>query len=571
MTNQNRQENPSMELPSEVDMLVFGSGAAGLTAALVGAAKGLSVLVCEKDPTIGGTTATSGGTAWIPGAKNIARAGHKSDPVDARRYLQHELGHKFSAPHIDAFLQSGPEAIEWLENNSEVVFDHALNPDYHADAPYGSTTGHAITARAFDGRQLGDDFYRISAPRKVFMVLGGLMVGRREIPIMLRPFASPARLFEVTALILRHFLSRLTHKRGTRLLIGNALVARYFVSLRRLGVPIHTSTPLQSLVHENGRAVGAVVTHKGQEVTIRARHAVVLACGGTPHNQKLLKDISGWPHPPHLSMANPSNTGDGIQSALGIGAVADRTIENPGFWSPASVRRKGSQDILWVHGHMDRGKPGFLAVDWSGRRFTNEAESYHDVVMAMIRHGATPAWFICDHGFIRKFGLGLVRPLISPLWPFIRDGYLVRGTTIAELATKIGVPAHALEATIKQYNTSAETGVDEFGRGTKALNTFNGDPDVKPNPCLAPVVKGPFYAIKAVPATIGTTVGLATDPDARVLDEAGKPIDGLYACGNDMAAVMRGFYPGPGTTIGPAIAFAYRAAQHAAAKSASIA
>lgn len=551
----------------EVDVLVLGSGGAGLTAALVCATEGLKVLVCEKSAKAGGTTATSGGSLWVPGAPQVLQATPEVDGFRARQYLSRELGAWLRQDMLDAFLESSPEAIEFLDSRSEVKLAHATNPDYHADAPFGSATGHAITAVPFDARLLGADFARLRPPRDIFMVLGGMMVGRREIPILLRPFSSLANFRRTLGLLLRHARDRLRYPRGTRLLIGNALIARYLYSLQQLRVPIHYETRLLELVREGNRIIGAMVQEHDRRRFIRARRGVFLATGGISHNRALLQGLApAWPH--DLSMVDENDTGDGVAIARKAGAACDTEVVSPAYWSPGSLHhRPDGRSTLWIHGHMDRGKPGLLAVNQSGLRFVNEADSYHDFVLAMFadQDGKRniPAYLVCDHKFIRQYGLGLVRPVISRIGPFVRDGYLHKADTLEALAQQIGVDPQALRSTVDTYNDDARTGVDTlFGRGSRVLNRFNGDSDNKPNPCMSPMVNAPFYALQIWPCTIGSTLGLATDADARVRDEQGHIIEGLYACGNDMTSVFRGFYPGPGATLGAAVVFAYRAARH---------
>lgn len=560
-------ENQHGNDEDQADVLVFGTGAAGLTAALVAASKGLDVRIFEKSAFAGGTTATSGGSLWVPGAEPI-RARTPDVTVDqARQYLLGEMGEWVRHDLLEAFLSASPEAIDYLATHSEVRFAHATNPDYHADQPFGSATGHAITALPFDGRRLGADFARLKPPRDVFMVMGGLMVGRREIPMLLRPFSSFANFRRTTGLILKHAWERLRYPRGMRLLIGNALIARYMYSLRQRQVPIVYETRLVDLFQENGRVAGAIVEHDGRKRLVRARHGVVLATGGIAHSKPLRVELMGrYPH--EHSMADEGCTGDGLTAARRIGAALDAAVSNPGYWSPGSVRRRpDGSEILWIHGHMDRGKPGLMAVDASGRRFVNEADSYHDFVMAMFDgpsgEPVKPAYLICDHRFIRKYGMGLVRPLISRIGAFVRDGYLTRSRTIEGLAKQAGIDPAALRETVATYNADARKGVDsQFGRGSRILNRHNGDPEHGPNPCMRPIEHGPFYALPVWPCTIGTTIGLATDIDGRVLDADNTPLPGLYACGNDISSVFRGFYPGPGATLGAAVVFAYRAARH---------
>jgi len=559
---------------AQADVLVFGTGAAGLTAALVAVAEGLAVRVFEKSAFAGGTTATSGGSLWVPGAAPVLRNTPEVGTDLARRYLLGELGEWVRHDLLEAFLDTAPEVIDYLERHSEVRFAHATNPDYHADQPFGSATGHAITAVPFDARLLGPDFPRLKPPRDVFMVLGGMMVGRREIPMLVRPFSSFASFRRTIGLLARHACDRLRYPRGTRLLIGNALIARYMYSLRQRHVPIEYETRLIDLHLENGRVAGAVVEQGGRRRLIRARRGVVLATGGVPHSMALRAELMPG-HPHEYSMADEGDTGDGVSAARRAGAAVDRAVSNPAYWSPASVRRRpDGRQILWIHGHMDRGKPGLMAVGASGRRFVNEADSYHDFVLAMFggdgRAPTLPAYLICDHRFIRNYGLGLVRPKISRIGPFVRDGYLVRADTIEALARRVGIDPQALRDTVEAYNADARTGVDcGFGRGGRTLNRFNGDPEQRPNPCMAPIEHPPYYALEVRPCTIGTAIGLAADADARVLDEHGQALEGLYACGNDVSSVFRGFYPGPGATLGAAVVFAYRAARHLAASDSS--
>lgn len=551
----------------EADLLVFGSGAAGMTAALVGAQEGLNVVLCEKSSQLGGTTATSGGSLWIPGASPILRNGRAESTDEVRRYLQGELGEHIRWDLMDAFLTAGPAAIDYLEQHTDLRFEHLQNPDYHSDRPGGSAFGRAITARPFDGRLLGPDFELLLPPRSVFMVLGGMMVYRREIQTLLWPFSSFSTFGHAIRVLTLHALARLRYPRGTRLLIGNALIGRFLLSLRKKGVAIWVNAPLVELVRDGAQVDGAIVEVNGVQKRVRARRGVVLATGGISNNKSLQEELMR--NFPHLhSLVSEGNTGDGLITSRAIGAAVDENVSNPGFWSPASIL-KGTEgrETVWVHGHMDRGKPGLIAVNSGGRRFVNEAASYHDFVMAMFRSQqevpAIPAHLICDHRFIRKYGLGLIRPLYPRLQPYIAAGYLIAGDTVEDLARQIGIEPANLMETIAEHNRDAKVGVDKaFGRGSTAFNRFNGDPENKPNPCMRPITKPPFYAMAVYPCTLGTTVGIRTDKDARVLDATEAPIPGLYACGNDMSSVMRGFYPAPGITLGPAVVFAYRAIIH---------
>jgi 3-oxosteroid 1-dehydrogenase len=554
----------------EVDLLVIGAGAAGMTAALVGSLEGLRTVLCEKTDMVGGTTSTSGGTTWVPGTSQSVKAGVPDSAADAARFLASVVGPRGGDAQRAAFLDAGPKALDYLEAKTDVHFVAAqAHPDYIANRPWAAYGGRALGPAPFDGRKLGADFGRVRPPRPEFMVLGGMMLNRTDIPFLLHPFRSPKAFFHVARMLARHGIDRLRHKRGTNLLMGNALVARLLYSLRKRRVPILFETALADLVREDGRVVGAVLDGKDGRKAIRARAGVVLATGGVAWNKELRARLFPGPAWPR-SLAPETNTGDGIATALRAGAALDDGHDSPGLWMPCSVlRREDGTESVWPHIILDRSKPGLIAVNGAGRRFVNESDSYHDFCMAMLRSNETvpsvPAHLICDRGFIRDYGIGLVHPGTKRLEPFIKAGYLIEADTLRGLAEKIGADSTAFEKTVTDHNRYAGTGVDEeFGRGTSDLNRINGDPANKPNPCMRPIGPGPYYTVAVWPADLAGSAGLRGDEDGRVLDEGGAPIEGLYACGNDMASIFRGTYPGPGTTLGPAVVFAWRAAMHAA-------
>ncbi len=555
----------------EVDVLVFGSGCGGMTAALVAANEGLDVMLCEKAAQLGGTTAISGGAIWVPGTTQSGRAGAPDSVDAAREYLKGELK-EFDVPALrEAFLKTGAEAVDYLERHTEVKF-RAYNPypDYHAERPGGAAGGRALSPLPFDGRLLGADFKLVRPPMAEIAPLGGMMVGRDEIALLIRPLASIKAFTVSTRLLARHFVDRLRYARGTRLLLGNALVARLFSSLRARGAKVAVQAKLLELVREQDAVTGAVVDLGGKTQRIRARRGVVLATGGCASSAKwraqLLKNVV-VPH----SLADAGDTGDGLDAALAIGAVLDHKHSNPFFWMPASTYRWPSgRSVTYPH-IRDRPKPGLIAVNSSGQRFVNEANSYHDFVTAMFRSdrggSSIPAYLICDRRFVYEYGLGIIHPVWQRVRKFVRKGYLQSAPTLVELAGKIKVDRDAFLRSVDQHNAAAESGVDTaFGKGALALNKFNGDKRNTPNPCLRPISQGPFFALAVYPAPIGSSVGLHTDVNGQVLDGQGRTIKGLYAAGNDMSSMMRGFYPGPGITLGPALVFAYRTAMHIAGK-----
>jgi 3-oxosteroid 1-dehydrogenase len=550
-----------MKWDREVDVLIFGAGMAGMTAALIASLEGLDVLLCEKTDQVGGTTATSAGTVWIPGSSQAMRDGVPDSVHDARRFLEVEIGPR-ALEQREAFLSAGPAALDYLEARTEVKFTApAMHPDYHSNQPGRALAGRALASLPFDGRLLGNDFDRVRAPIAPFMVLGGMMVGKTDIPYLLKPFGSIANFIAASKLLLRHAADRLRFRRGTRLVMGNALVARLFYSVRRRGVPIAYGAKLVELVKSNGHVEGAVVDIGETRQTIRARCAVILATGGFGANIEMLKQYTvGAPVEHTTAFAGAS--GDGLMAARSAGGAVDDKHISPAFYFPSSV--KG--EVNFPHILLDRAKPGLIAVNKEGRRFVNESDSYHDFVEAMFRANAAspsvPAWLICDRSVIRDYGIGLVHPGAGrrAIERYVAEGYLHRAETLMELAAQIGVDGKNLVRTVQEHNRYAASGVDEaFGKGGTEYNQFNGDPANKPNPCLRPIERAPFFAVAVYPSTMGTCVGLATDGDARVLDERGKPIEGLYAVGNDMASLFRGVYVGPGITLGPALVFAYRA------------
>lgn len=541
-----------------------------MTAALVAKQEGLRVLLCEKTAMVGGITSTSGGTTWIPGNSQGARIGVADKVEDAQTFLDAVVGARGGDDSRRAFLDAGRKAIDYLEAHSDVTFEAArAHPDYIKNMPGAAYGGRALGPAAFDGRLLGPDFARVRPPRPDFLILGGMMITRADIPFLLAPFKSVAAFKHVAKLLARYGSDRLRHKRGTNLVMGNALAARLLYSLRRKNVPIRFETALTALVMEDGRVVGARFDTPSGPRAIGARRGVVLATGGIAWNKTLREKLFPKPTRAH-SLAPETNTGDGATAALGVGAKIDGAMDSPGLWMPCSIMKWADGRVsVYPHIILDRSKPGLIAVNASGRRFVNESDSYHDFVMAMLEADKTvpsvPAHLICDRSFIRDYGIGVIHPGTKDLTPFLKAGYLIEAPTLRDLAAKIGADPDAFEETVARHNRFAVSGVDEdFGRGSGDLNRINGDPNNAPNPCMRPIGPGPFYAVAVVPADLACSAGLAGDAQARVLDEDGAPIPGLYACGNDLASIFRGTYPGPGTTLGPAITFGYIAAMHAA-------
>jgi glycine/D-amino acid oxidase-like deaminating enzyme len=548
----------------EVDVLVVGAGAAGMTAALVSSLEGLDVLLCEKFDRVGGTTATSAGTIWVPGSRQSREAGFTDEIVDAERYLDAVIGAARDRRRA-AYFETGPQVVDYLDRRSEVKFaSYARHPDYLANRPGFTIGGRALAPLPFDGRLLGADFELVRPPIGEFMALGGMMIGRDDIEPLTRPFRSLAALRAATALLWRHATDRLRYRRGTRLLMGNALAARLFYSLRRNGVPIWLNASLQELTVVGGRVCGAVLLVEGKRRQVTARRGIVLATGGLGGSVDRLNEYVRPPLAHAVAFAGAA--GDGMRIARTVGASVEDDHASPAFWTPVS-------ETGWLEGGrgafphlvLDRAKPGLVAINAAGRRFIDEAASYHEFVIGMYRSHTTvptiPAWLVCDREFVEKYGLGRVPPGRRSRRAFIASGYLVEATSLAALADKIGVDAAGLQETVQQHNRFAETGEDqEFGKGSTEFDRHNGDPRRALNPCLGRIETPPYYAMAVYPSALGSSVGLRADHDGRALAATGEPIAGLFVCGNDMASIMRGHYPGPGITLGPALVFAYRAA-----------
>ncbi|MDO5604008.1 MAG: FAD-dependent oxidoreductase [Paracoccus sp. (in: a-proteobacteria)] len=550
---------------AEADLVVIGAGVAGMTTALIAAVRGLSVILCEKTAMVGGNSSTSGGTTWAPGTALSLDAGVPDRTEDAAQFLRHIVGNRGGEVLRAAFLESAPQAIAEIVATSHVRFTvPPAHPDYH-DGPGSAHGGRALAPVEFDGRRLGRDFARIRPPRDVFMGLGGMMVARGEIAALLSPFASLGNLKTTLRTVLRYGRDRLRYRRGTRLLMGNAMVGQLFLSLRERNVPIWFDSPLQEIITTDGRATGAVIATPCGPRRIRARKGVVMASGGIGWNRELRARF----FPPEVaptSQLPASISGDGIMAGQAAGGALDDGGDSAGLWMPCSVLRRGDGTAsVWPHILLDRAKPGLIAVGADGRRFVNESDSYHDFCMGMIRAGLHEAWLIVDRPFIRNYGLGLVLPGGRGLGRLLRQGYVVRGATLAALARATGVDAAGLAESVAANNRYAKSGTDaDFGRGASAMNRFNGDAAHQPNPCIGPISTGPFYAVRVVIMDLAGAGGLACDANGMVLDSDGRPIPGLYACGNDAATIFRGTYPGPGTTLGPAMVFGWRIASHAA-------
>ena len=548
----------------DCDLVVVGSGAAGLATAITARKRGLDVVVLEKEPVFGGTTALSGGVLWIP----LNPHGRKQNPKDTReavvRFLRHETGRFFDEAAVDAFIENGPRMVEFFERETAVRFVPTLYPDYHPDQPGGVDVGRSILA-PFDIRALGDDMARLKPPLETITFIGMMFnSSNADLKHFFRATKSLSSFLYVARRLATHVKELLLYRRGIQVTSGNALAARLAKSALDLGIPIHTNHAVTGLVVEHGEVTGVRMAGPAGERRITARRGVVLACGGFPHDVKRLAEA--YPHVArggeHLSPTPEGNTGDGLRMAEAAGGRVDLRFTDAAAWMPVSkVPLGGGRTGVFPH-LLDRYKPGVIGVLADGRRLTNESASYHDVGAALVRacegKAETAMWLVCDRTTLAKYGLGYVKPAPMPIGRFVRNGYLLKGDTLADLARAAGIDPAGLEATVRGYNPGAARGEDTaFGRGATSFNRYLADPDHRPNPCVAPVENGPFYAVKVVMGDLGTFDGLRTSVGGEVLRRDGSAIPGLYAVGNDRESVMGGNYPGAGITHGPNMTFAY--------------
>ncbi len=559
------------------DLVVVGAGGAGMAAALFAAMEGASVLLVERTEYVGGTTAWSAGTSWIPGSRHAAQVNPGDTLQDAARYLDNAVGERSSAAVRQAFLDNGRAAVDEVEQKSALQYrPYPKHPDYISDLGGSTLNGRALEPVPFDGRLLGELFALLRPPIPEFTVLGGMMVDRTDINHLLALTKSWASFKHALKIIGRHALDRLSHPRGTRLVMGNAHVARLLHSLaQHPQVTLALNTTVEHIVRGPHGAERVDVVSGGERRSVRVDKGLVLASGGfNRHPELRAQMLPGVPA--EWSPAAPGHTGQAHDLAKAVGAVYGQGGLSHAFWAPVSLRQRADgSTAVFPHFVMDRAKPGMVTVNARGERFLNESTSYHLFGLAMQEAHKTrpsiPAYLVCDAEALRKYGMGMVRPGGKGLAPFLADGYLTEGATLAELAGKLGMDARALQGSVAQINRFAETGVDpDFHRGETAYQQNLGDPAwTGKNPNIGPLAQAPFYAVRLYPGDIGAATGFATNEHAQVLDATGAPIGALYAVGNDMHSIMGGTYPAPGITIGPGLVFARIAARHALGRTAA--
>jgi 3-oxosteroid 1-dehydrogenase len=545
--------------PAEFDVVVAGSGAAGMTAALTAADLGLSVVVVEKAGTFGGSTARSGGGIWAPGNAVLRAAGVTDTPAQARAYLAHVAGADAPAALREAFVEHGPAMLDLVLARTPLRLAWVPGyADYYPEAPGGLASGRSVEPVPMDSRVLGGELARLARPYLPAPVpitqadYRWLSLGPRH----------PRAIRAGVRVAARAARGRVT---GHRMLsLGQALAAGLRAGLLRGGVPVWLDAPMTGLEVRDGRVTGVRVTRDGEPLTIRARRGVLIATGGFERNEEMRRRYQREPADPHWTTGALGNTGDGIRAGLDLGAATG--LMDDAWWGPSIALPGGPYFCL-----AERSLPGCILVNGAGQRFVNESAPYVDAVHAMYDQNTPenphiPAWLVFDQRYRDRYVFAGLPPGRALPRRWYAAGSVVRADDLAGLAQAAGVAADGLAKTVTRFNEFAAAGRDgEFGRGESAYDRYYGDPRVRPNPNLAPLARPPYYAARIVPGDLGTKGGLRTDEHARVLREDGTVIPGLYAAGNASASVMGHSYAGAGATIGPAMTFGYIAARAMAA------
>ena len=540
----------------QFDVIVVGAGAAGMTAALRAAKRGLSVVVVEKAPTFGGSAARSGAGIWIPDNEVILAAGVPDTPAKAATYLAAVVGGDVPTEKQQAFLGNGPAMISFVLGNSPLRFRYMDGySDYYPELPGGMPQGRSIEPDLFDGKLLGAELANLNPA--YMPTPAGVSVFSSEYKWLVLSLVNLNGLAVATGTATRYATAVLQGK--TPLTMGQALAAGLRAGLLNAGVPVRLSTPLQSLQFDaTGRATGVVVGGSGGSTVLTATRGVIVCSGGFEHNLAMRIAYQRQPIGTDWTVGAKENTGDGIQAGMGAGAATDFLDDS--WWGPAIPLPDEPYFCL-----AERTLPGSILVNSAGNRFVNEAAPYSDVVHVMYDKNVVtpdiPAWLVFDQNYRNRYLFQEVAPLLPFPDSWYQAGAVFQDWSLSGLAAKIGVPAAAFASTVSRFNGFAHSGTDvDFHRGDSVYDHYYTDPAVSPNSCLAPLSLPPFYACKIVPGDLGTKGGLRTDARSRVLHADGTVIPGLYAAGNASAAVMGHSYAGAGSTIGPAMTFGYIAA-----------
>ncbi len=552
-----------------VDVLVVGSGNGAMTAALCCYEMGTrDVLVIEKAGKYGGSSSLSGGGVWIPCSHYAREAGAKDSPEEAREYLKQTIPSYVPGAMLDTYIAEGPKMLRFMHDRTQMRYESlGMYPDYYTDVP-GARTGHRSMEPAPVMISELEDWPKLRQTHHMMYLFDRISMTQKEAHVLVTRAPGWVRL---TLKLIWNYISDLgwlfKDKRGRRLACGSAGVARLRLSMQDRKMPLWLNTEMKELVTDtNGRVTGAVVVRDGKTLRIEAKTAVVLAAGGFEANQQMREQYLPKPTSKDWSAACPTNTGDAHRAGMALGAA---TAQMDGAWWCTTFSAPGEpQPRLAI---MEKSMPGSCVVNKAGKRIANESQNYMAYQMEFFakhseQNPCYPSWFVFDRRFRESYIVGPLmdnqsKPdsMIPKEW--FEKKFLTKANTIEELAQQTGIDAKGLKETIANMNSYAKTGKDtEFGRGDAAYDRYYGDEHILPNPCLAPIEKAPFYAMRIDPGDFGTRGGMVTNTKAQVTKPDGSVIPGLYAVGNCSAAILS-TYPGPGATLGPAMTFAYLAAR----------
>jgi 3-oxosteroid 1-dehydrogenase len=549
-----------------VDLLIAGSGGGGMAAALAALDSGIEPLVIEKQALVGGSTGLSGGMVWLPNNPLMRADGIPDSHEDGLAYFDDvvgDIGEPSSPARREMFLTAGFEMINFLTRKGVRLVRCPGWSDYYPNHKGGNETGRAIEGIPYDASALGNWSDKVQP--SMAKSYGGFVLKTNELRAVQYFNRSPRAFAVATRVFARTRAAKL--RRRDLLTNGASLIGQMLKALIDLRgePPIWTEAAMQDLIVDDGRVVGARVTHNGASLNIEARKGVLLAAGGFSRNAEMRRRYGGdQPNDGRWSIANAGDTGEVLQMAMRLGAKTDLLDE--AWWLPSIFIADGG-DAARALG-SGRQRPGAIYVDGTGRRFCNESNSYVEVGKAMYANKAVPCWMVFDEGYIHRYVSG-ANPFKKRSLPeeLIERSAVLRGNTIADLARQMEVPAGALEQTVKRFNGFAAKGLDpDFGRGQSAYNDCLGDPGYRTNAALGPLEKAPYYATRVVPADVGTCGGLVANEYAQVLDANDRVIEGLYATGNITATVMGRNYLGAGGSIAYTMVFGYVAARHAAGR-----
>lgn len=549
-----------MKWDASYDVVVVGSGAAGLTAGLTAKLQGMKSLVIEKTDRYGGASAISGGALWIPNNHIIKGAGVPDTHELARQYLDSTIGDRVPEELKEAYITRGPEMLRFLYNKTKHMrFQYAKGySDYYPEKPSGLSQGRSIEPLIFDLTKMGS---LANSMRRATLSTKGFTMNSYEfhkVNMITRTLKG-----KTTALKLGARLVKSKVTKSDPVALGEALIARLRLSLAEANGELWLSTAFKDFIMGKGRVIGIIVERDGQELKIEAKKGVVLSSGGFSHNQTLREKYLPSPTNAAWTSSPEGQTGDILEPGVRIGATLD--LMDKVWGAPSVIDPQGHPFFLVA----DRGVPNMIVVDSEGHRFVNEAAPYHEFVDTMYKHQevtkqAVPSWILIDASAKSRYIFTGLFPGQAFPKSWFEHGVAKSADTIEELAKQMDVPAESLVATVNRFNDFARNGHDDdFYRGDSAYDNYYGDPTL-PNPNLAEIKKAPFYALRLYPGDIGTKGGLVVDKYARVIKENGEPIEGLYASGNCSASIMGETYPGPGATIGPGMTLSFVATAHMA-------